>query len=151
MKAARGSGIISAVFTYSGPPQTKIHDEIDFEVMGRNTGQIHTNYFTSGRGENGKVIDLPVDNADNYVTYAVEWLPSGMRWFINGKLVRTDKGTGLPKTPGKLFISVWNVAPSKYDWAGPSHRRSLPATAEFDWVAYTPPSRRCLFPQSITC
>ena len=34
MKAARGSGVISAFYTYTGPVFSDPHDEIDFEFLG---------------------------------------------------------------------------------------------------------------------
>ncbi len=51
MKAATGSGLNSAFFTYIGPTDKKPHDEIDFEVLGKNTGKVQTEpvYFRQGR------------------------------------------------------------------------------------------------------
>ena len=34
IRTAAGSGLNTAMFTYSGPPMTKVHDELDFEFLG---------------------------------------------------------------------------------------------------------------------
>jgi endo-1,3-1,4-beta-glycanase ExoK len=151
IRAARGSGIVSALFTYSGRPATSIHDELDFEVLGRDTRTVETNYFVKGQSLGGRRASLGKDGASEFTTFAVEWRPTGLRWFVDGRPVRTDSKVAVPSTPGKIYLSIWNVAAGQQDWGGRTDRRALPASVEYDWIAFTPAGQNCLFPQSITC
>lgn len=151
IRAASGSGLNSAMFTYSGKPLTPVHDEIDFEILGRNPQMVQLNYYVNGQGEHGQNVAVGSDSSRQFNTYAFEWRPEGVRWFINGRLVRTATSQAMPRTPGQFFFSLWAGAPSKADWLGRFDPAVAPTMAEVDWAAYTPLGRRCLFPQSITC
>ena len=151
MRSAAGSGLNSAMFTYSGKPMTPIHDEIDFEILGRNPQIVQLNYFVKGRGEHGQNVTVGNDSSRGFNTYAFEWRPGSVKWFINGRLVRSVSAPDMPTTPGQFFFSLWGGSPSKADWLGRFDSTATPAVAEIDWAAYTPLGRRCLFPQSITC
>lgn len=151
IRTAAGSGLNTAMFTYSGYPLSTIHDEIDFEFLGRNSGQVQLNYFTKGDGKHASHPELGFDAAAGFNDYAFVWRPDGVRWYINGKLVREASGAGLPTTPGSLFLSLWNGTDQVKDWLGPFDTSRTPVVAEVDWIAYTKTGERCRFPQSITC
>lgn len=151
MRSAAGSGLNTAMFTYSGPPMTKVHDEIDFEFLGKDPGRVQVNYFVAARGGNEKLVGIGTDLSSGFNTYAFEWLPGSMRWFINGKLVHSKTGDGLPSVPGQFFFSLWAGSPSVADWLGKFDPAAGPVAAEIDWAAYTRPDERCRFPESITC
>ncbi|GIG23607.1 hypothetical protein Cch01nite_43310 [Cellulomonas chitinilytica] len=62
MKAASGgSGTVSSFFTYTGPSDGQPWDEIDVEILGKNTRQVQLNYFTNGVGGHETVINLGFD------------------------------------------------------------------------------------------
>ena len=151
MRAAGGSGLNSAIFTYSGPPNTPIHDEIDFEFLGKAQQKVMLNYYVAGHGENITLQNLPTSANEEFHNYAFVWQPGKVRWFVDGKLVRTADQSPLPSTPGKLYLSLWSGSSIANSWMGPLDESAVPATAEYDWVAYTAPGDRCLFPESITC
>src|SRR4051794_29125530 len=83
MRSASGSGLNSAMFAYSGRPLTPIHDEIDFEILGRNPRMVQLNYFVNGRGEHVQNVAVGSDSSREFNPYAFEWRPEGVRWFIN--------------------------------------------------------------------
>lgn len=151
MRAAEGSGLNTAMFTYSGPPNTKIHDEIDFEILGKKTDEVQLNYFLAAKGNNGSLNAVGNNSARTFNTYAFDWQPDAIRWYINGKLVRTATGVALPSVAGKIMLSLWNGTPQVNDWLGPFRYPGKPITAEVDWIAYTRPGDRCLFPESLSC
>lgn len=151
MRAAAGSGLNTALFTYSGPPTTKTHDEIDFEFLGKRPDAVQLNYFVNARGGNESLNPVGVDATRHFNTYAFDWQPDAIRWYINGRLVRTATGNNLPSVSGKIMISLWNGTARVNDWLGPFVYPGKPITAEVDWVAYTRPGERCLFPQSLSC
>lgn len=151
MRTAAGSGLNTALFTYSGRPLSPIHDEIDFEFLGKNSRQVQLNYFTGGKGEHGSLPELGFDAAAGFNDYAFVWGPGSIRWYVNGKLVREATGADLPTTPGQYFLSLWNGTDNIKDWLGPFDAARTPVAAEWDWVAFTKAGERCRFPQSITC
>lgn len=151
MRTAGGAGLNTALFTYSGYPLSKIHDEIDFEFLGKNTGQVQLNYFTNGAGNHASVPDLGFDATAGFNDYAFIWSPNRIRWYVNGKLVREEGRAGLPVTPGSFFLSLWNGTNKVDDWLGPFDATRTPVAAEVDWAAFTKAGERCRFPQSITC
>jgi hypothetical protein len=110
MRAARASGTNSAFFTYVGSTHGRPHDEIDFEVIGRNTREVQVNTFVSGKDGHGQTVPNGTDAADEFVDYAFEWTPDRIRWFVNGKLTREISGQGenVPTHAAKIYLSLWN-------------------------------------------
>lgn len=151
IRIAGGSGLNTAMFTYSGPPLTPKHDEIDFEFLGKNTKSVQLNYFTGARGGHETFAAIPADAATAFHTYAFVWNPGIIRWYIDGKLVRTASGADLPSTPGKFYLTLWSGSSSVDGWLGALDTTRLPASADVDWTAFTAAGERCRFAQSITC
>jgi endo-1,3-1,4-beta-glycanase ExoK len=149
MRTAAGLGLNSAMFTYSGKPLTPTHDEIDFEFLGKSPGNVQLNYFTSGKGGHERIIPVPGGASSQFANYAFEWLPGSMKWYINGRLVRSEAGADLPVTPGQFFLSLWAGSATVDNWLG--HYAGSPAVAQFDWAAFTRSGERCRFPQSLSC
>ena len=151
MRTAAAYGLNTAMFTYSGQPLTNVHDEIDFEFLGKSPRNVQLNFYVSGKG--GRETSNPVgaDASAAFHTYAFEWTPTTLRWYIDGKLVRTAAGGAQPRTPGQFFLSLWMGSPQLDSWLGAfTDKRSL-ITADVDWVAYTRPGERCKFSASLSC
>ena len=93
MKSATGQGLNSAFFTYIGPTDKKPHDEIDFEVLGKNTGQVQVNQYVGAKGGNEKLVPVAGGADQGFNDYAFIWEENRLRYFLNGKLVEevTDK------------------------------------------------------------
>lgn len=151
MRTATGSGLNSNMFTYSGKPLTPIHDEIDFEFLGKNTRTVDLNYFVSGKGDRGTVEKLPFDASQEFHSYAIVWMPNRIDWYIDGRLVRSAVGGAQPVTAGQFFLSLWNGTKIFDNWLGPFDPTKTPALAEVDWIGFTKDGERCKFPQSMTC
>lgn len=151
MRVAGGSGLNTAMFTYSGPPKTPVHDEIDFEFLGKARQSVQLNYFIGARGGHETQTPLAADATADFHDYAFVWEPGKVRWFMDGKLVRTAASPPLPSTPGGFYLSLWAGSATVNDWLGPFDPNMLPVTADVDWVAYTAAGERCRFPSSITC
>lgn len=151
MRIAAGSGLNSAMFTYSGPPISSTHDEIDFEFLGKNTANVQMNYFTAGRGSHEAFAAVPADAVSAFHNYAFVWAPGLIKWYIDGKLVRTASGSDLPSMPGKFYLTLWSGSSGVDNWLGKFDSARLPAEAAVDWAAFTQAGERCRFAQSITC
>lgn len=120
MRPARGSGLVSAFFTYTGPWHGNPHDEIDIEFLGKDTTKIHFNYFRKGKRGQHATFDLPFDAADADRLYAFEWTPEGITWFVDGvPYYATEAGDpGLPQAPGMVIFSAWTGKPNMSAWHG---------------------------------
>ena len=136
MQPARGSGLVTGFFTYTGPYFGTRQDEIDFEFLGKSTRSVQLNFWR-GASMLGLSVPLGVDAAERPRIYAFEWLPDSIRWFIDDRLLHevTGPASDLPDTPGKIYLSLWAVGPSFYAWAGPANIPG-PVTARFLCVSF---------------
>jgi endo-1,3-1,4-beta-glycanase ExoK len=152
MRAAAGSGLNTAFFTYVGPPQgVPQWDEIDFEFLGKDTHSVQTNFYTDGKSQGGVVVPLGYDASAEFHNYAIDWRPTKIRWYVDGKLVHeSPDGAPIPSHPGSLFFSLWSGAQQEDAWLGAFHY-TQPATADVEWTAFTPIGNKCLFAQSMSC
>ncbi|MGV8855787.1 MAG: family 16 glycosylhydrolase [Devosia sp.] len=156
MKTPSGSGLNAAFFSYIGAEQSKPHDEIDYEVLLRNTAQVDTTTFVNGKSGDGKVgsgqsLVLPGPSDGDFITYAFTWEPDRIRFYIDGKLVRTmEDPKTIPSNPQRIFFSLWG-SDTLTDWMGKFTPVTAPIALDVDWVAFTPLGDACAFEQSIVC
>lgn len=120
MRAARGSGLVSSFFTHTGEYVGDPHDEIDFEILGKDTSRVYLNWFADGKTGDEYWHELGFDAAEDFHLYAFEWTPETIRWYVDGTLVheRPDGTTPVPMTPGRIIINLWTGSPAQYDWHG---------------------------------
>ncbi|ETX12934.1 hypothetical protein OCH239_15250 [Roseivivax halodurans JCM 10272] len=149
MRTGRGSGLNAAFFTYIGPVHNAPHDEIDVEILTKDTSRVSFNTYVSGEPHGGGTTLVPGGTETDFVHYAFEWSPDRIRWFVNGTSVHETRGP-LPSNLQKIWLSYWSTA-TLTAWMGRFDTGALPARLEVDWVGYTPLDDRCLFPASITC
>jgi len=156
LKTPSGSGLNAAFFSYIGPTQGQPHDEIDFEILLRNTSEVQTTTWvngTSGDGEigSGQTHALPYPSDSDFTNYAVTWTPERIDYFINGELVRTiDEGFRIPTHPQRIFFSLWG-SETMTDWMGAFAPVTAPIQMQVDWVGFTALGETCQFPQSVLC
>ncbi|MFB5761835.1 beta-glucanase [Paenibacillus medicaginis] len=141
MKVAKGTGLVTSLFTYSDPTGQGLNDEIDIEILGKDTTKLETNYYTDGVGEHSTVINLGFDASLAFHTYAFEWSPTSIKWYVDGKLVHTENGSRgkLPSRPGHIMVNFWAGAndAAKY-WTGDFVYPGSPVRAYYDYIKYTP-------------
>lgn len=139
MQPARGSGLVTAFFTYTGPWFGDPHDEIDIEFLGSDTTKIHFNYFRNGKSIKPASFDLPFDASAAPHLYAFEWRPEGVTWFVDGVpyYATPVDDPGVPVAAGKVMFSAWTGKPSMAGWHGKALFRDG-AGAQFNCVSFTP-------------
>ncbi|KAK0728765.1 concanavalin A-like lectin/glucanase domain-containing protein, partial [Lasiosphaeria miniovina] len=110
MRAALGTGIVSCVVLESDDL-----DEVDWEWLGGDAGEVQTNYFGKGntttydRGGTAGVADAQ----GALHNYTIDWTPAAITWYVDGGAVRTlayDDAVGgrnFPQTPMRLKLGVW--------------------------------------------
>ncbi len=135
---AKGAGIVTGFFTYTGPHYGTQHDEIDIEFLGQDTTRMQIAWFVDGV-LHSRQIPLGFDAADRPRAYAFDWHPDRLRWYADGKLVFevTEDDTPLPKEPGYLFANLWAADKSVQNWAGLA-LDGASATAYVGHMSFTP-------------
>ncbi|MEM6480011.1 MAG: family 16 glycosylhydrolase [Pseudomonadota bacterium] len=116
LTAARGDGLITGFFLYTGAAYGTQHDEIDWEIFGKDPTTAQVAWWKDGTLRSQK-IDLGFDAAAGPNRYAIDWQPDAIRWFVNGTLV-FETTEAIPQTPQLLFANVWAVDKALADWAG---------------------------------
>jgi beta-glucanase (GH16 family) len=134
MQAAKASGIVSSFFTYTGSPW----DEIDVEILGKNTTQVQFNYFKNGVGGHEHLVNLGFDAAAGFHTYAIDWRSTSISWYVDGVLKYTVTGntSTLPSHPGQVMVNLWNGI-GVNGWLG-AFTYAAPLLARYDYITYTP-------------
>ena len=132
MKAAKGSGIVTSFFIYNQSPW----HEIDVEILGKDTTQIQTNYFTDGVGGHETLLHLGFDASADFHNYAIVWSASSIKWYVDDVLIHTETGTRgpLPTVPGKVMVNLW-PGTGVDSWLGP-FSYSGPLNAQYKWIQY---------------
>ncbi len=136
MKAIKNDGVVSSFFTYTGPTDKNPWDEIDIEILGKDTTKVQFNYYTNGRGNHEYMHDLGFDASEDFHTYAFEWHEDKIVWFVDGVEVYTATKT-IPSHRGKIMMNAW-CGKGVDSWLKAFDPSNLPLTAEYEWFSYTP-------------
>jgi beta-glucanase (GH16 family) len=134
MKPIKNNGVVSSFFTYTGPSDNNPWDEIDIEFLGKDTTKIQFNYFMNGVGEHEYMHDLGFDASEEFHTYAFEWLPDAITWYVDGESVHTAT-ENIPSTPSKVMMNAWPGI-GVDAWLN-AFDGIIPLNAEYDWIRVT--------------
>jgi len=137
-KASYGAGHTSTFFTYHELGSDGINEwnELDIEMLGRYTDDIQFNAITPGQINHEHHQWLDFDPTAGFHTYAIEWTPDYVAWFVEGKEVYRQTGdhiTALEREQ-KIMMNIWS--PGYSSWVGDLDTRMLPFFAYYDWVSY---------------
>lgn len=134
MKSANREGMLSSFFTYNDAGGD--WNEIDIEILGRYLNDFQMNTITAGQTNHVGHYLMPASPHLDYHTYAFEWTPEYVSWFVDGIEVLKQTGVHIQNLtlPQKIMMNVWN--PQYPNWVGSFYPEALPAFAYYDWVAY---------------
>jgi hypothetical protein len=134
MKSAAREGMLSSFFTYND--LNSIWNEIDIEILGRYPDDIQFNTITPGRVNHLGHLKLDFSPHQDFHTYAFEWTPQYVAWFVDGREVlrQTESHISTLTQPQKIMMNVWS--PVYENWAGTWNDLVLPAFAYYDHVSY---------------
>lgn len=133
MQAIKNDGVVSSFFTYTGPSENNPWDEIDIEILGKDTTKVQFNYYTNGVGNHEYMYDLGFDASEGFHTYGFDWQPDHITWYVDGKEVYTAYNN-IPSTAGRIMMNVWPGI-GVDDWLKPFNGNT-PLTARYQWVTY---------------
>jgi len=152
MKAVAGSGLNTGFFSYIGPVDKQPHDEIDFEVLGKDPSKVQVNQYVNAKSVgSAKLAEVPGGADKDFHDYAFVWEKDRIAWYVDGVLV--DEATDpdkLPSHASKIFLSLWG-SDTLTSWMGAFEDPGAPVAAEVERVSYTAPDDPCQFPESIVC
>lgn len=145
MKVAKVSGILSTFFTYKNGSEISGNtwEEIDLEVFGKNNAtQWQSNVIigvTPNVTRTEGVHTAAASLADDYHTYALEWTPEYIAWYVDGDQVRRITGgsfvTSLVSNQDMRF-NIWPCNVSA--WAGTFSDSVLPLYQFVNYIDYRP-------------
>lgn len=140
MTAARGEGVISSFFTYTGPHFGDPHDEIDLEFLGRDTTKVWLNRFVDGQKLPGRWLDLGFDSAEGPHLYRFDWFADRLVWYVDGReLLRvTADEMAIPQTPQRIYLNIWAGGVGQAGWSGKAPD-DMRAQAQYYCVSYRSP------------
>lgn len=136
MKAIKNDGGVSSFFTYTGPSDNNPWDEIDIEILGKDTTKVQFNYFTNSVGNHEYMHDLGFDAAEDFHTYAFEWHEDKIVWFVDDVEVHRAS-QNIPVTEGKIMMNAW-CGTGVDGWLNAFNDANVPLTAEYQWIKFTP-------------
>ena len=137
LKASYRDGMLSSFFTYyDGGGGIGNWNEIDIEIMGRYFNNAQFNTITPNQVNHVSHKPMLTSPHLDYHTYAFEWTPQYVAWFIDDVEVIRQTGAHIQTLvlPQKIMMNIWN--PLFENWAGVFNPEALPAFAYYDWVSY---------------
>jgi beta-glucanase (GH16 family) len=142
MMAIKNDGVVSSFFTYTGESENNPWDEIDIEILGKDTTKVQFNYYTNAQGGHEFLYNLGFDASEGYHTYGFDWQPGYISWYVDGVKVYTAE-QNIPSTPGRIMMNTWPGVsdPSNndnvIDWLK-AYDGKTPLEAHYQWVTYNP-------------
>ncbi|GAM98121.1 endo-beta-1,3-1,4 glucanase [alpha proteobacterium U9-1i] len=135
MRVPRGEGLVTGFFTFTRPDGRGTWEELDVEILGRDTRRAELTYHLNGRARR-EIVQLPFDAADGFHTYAIEWREDAIRWYIDNELAHEVIGRvpGRFDRPQQMFVHLW-TSDALWGWVGSIHDEEAPWVLTVDCVA----------------
>ena len=140
LQFAPGEGVVSSFFLWKdGSSSTTSWNELDFEKTNASC-RLQSNIWT-GTGTQSSEIDTPTFNVcDGYHTYAFEWTPDYIAWFIDGTQIRKVTGASVAEytqNASQGMAMHFNVWVGNSDFGGTLNPSILPVNQYMSWVQYS--------------
>ncbi|WP_457321862.1 family 16 glycosylhydrolase [Stenotrophomonas sp. P5_B8] len=142
LQPANVPGLVTGFFLHRDSPR----QEIDIEITGDRPDRLLVNVFYNPGAEGAKYdygyrgtpvsIDLGFDASQSAHSFAIEWEPDEIRWFVDGRLVHRRMlwgPTPIPHLPMTLHVNVWPTRSTEL--AGQLHLLRLPAIARIKGIS----------------
>jgi beta-glucanase (GH16 family) len=169
MQSPVASNFIHTMFAYRAPAYL-LWREIDIELQAAPTNTILSNLIYAGPnvrlwspqiedsttkypfgGNGAAAFPTPFDTTSAFHTYAFEWLPTSIKWYVDGTLVRVKvPGVGknslpIPDVSTKIIMNLW-VFTSKALGGGDPAANVYPIQARYDWFRFYKWSQETFYP-----
>jgi GR25 family glycosyltransferase involved in LPS biosynthesis len=131
------NGLITGIFLHRNSPR----QEIDIEILGRDPRKMLVNVYYNPGSDGARIeygyrgtpvlVDLGFDASQGFHRYEIDWSPSSIRWFVDGKLVHKRANwspTPVPHLPLQFNVNLWHSRSEEL--AGRLAVADLPAETE---------------------
>ena len=140
VRFAPGEGVVSSFFLWrDGSSSTTSWNELDFEKINSDC-RLQTNIWT-GKGTQSATINTPSFNICNdYHTYAFEWTPDYIAWFIDGAQVRKVTGANVTEYTQNASQGMsihFNIWQGDSSFGGNLSTSTLPVYQYISWAQYS--------------
>lgn len=136
-KPANREGVVSSFFTYAEISNLSEWNEIDYEFLGRYENHVQVNVISPNQinHENNRYLDF--NPYADFHTYAFEWTPDYIAWFVDGIEISRQTGSHIQQInrAQKIMMNIW--PPAYEGWVGVLDPSGLPARSYYDWVSYS--------------
>jgi endo-1,3-1,4-beta-glycanase ExoK len=138
MMVPRGPGIVTGMFTYADRKGSVRANEIDVEILGRDTRTAELTLHEGGQATSKK-IGLPFDAAEGFHSYGFDWQPGFVRWYADGVLIHQESGPAARRLvrPQQLILNLWGSR-ELHAWVGYLDLAKGPWQLNIACAAYAP-------------
>lgn len=142
IKFPQGDGVVGAYFLWKAGSEVEgtFWNELDFEKVGADC-QLESNAFYGSPAAVHAQRHIPAMLlCGTYHTYAFEWTPTYLAWFVDGVELRRDTGaaaTAYAENAAEGMQYRFNIWPGDASFGGNFDPSILPVYEEIDWVQYS--------------
>lgn len=153
------TGYISSLFTYTNSGSPREWEEIDIELEGGRPDKFQANLiyglnvssWTETRAWGAWEDKIEVGPVDDWRVFAIEWTPTFIKWYVDGKLTKTlhqdqldcvpecdpsqQKPTPIPDNLTSLMMNFWIPIDDIQDVFGGNKKGNIyPMVTQYDWL-----------------
>ena len=140
VRYAPGEGVVSSFFLWKdGSSSTTSWNELDYEKVNA-TCRLTTNIWTGKGTQSSQTNTTTFDVCADYHTYAFEWTPDYIAWFIDGTQIRRVTGasvTEYTQNASQGMAIHFNVWAGDASFGGALNPSTLPVRQYISWVQYS--------------
>jgi hypothetical protein len=142
LRFAPGDGVVSSFFLWKNGSEVSgtFWNELDFEKLGADC-HLETNaYFGNPAAVHSQKHALDGDLCGQFHTYAYEWTPDYIAWFVDGLEIRRETGataTAYSQNAADGMQIRFNVWPGDASFGGNFDPAILPVHEYIHWVQYS--------------
>jgi hypothetical protein len=142
VRFAAGDGVVSSFFLWkdgSEQPGT-FWNELDDEKVGADCHLTTTAYYGNPAVAHSESPAVSGDLCGAYHTYAYEWTPDAIVWFVDGTEIRRETGATAQAYADNAAAGMqihFNVWPGDASFGGNFSASILPVFEYVDWVQYS--------------
>ncbi len=140
VRFAPGEGVVSSFFLWKdGSSSTTSWNELDFEKTNA-VCKLQTNIWT-GKGTQTPQVKTPsFDVCGDYHTYAFDWTPDYIAWYVDGAQIRKVTGPSVAEytqNASQGMAMHFNVWVGDSDFGGTLDPSTLPVQQFVSWAQYS--------------
>ncbi len=139
MQSVAGDGVVSSFFLYNvdvGCNWPAENNEIDIEMTGNRDDSVQFTTHHPNLASYTQITPVAFDPHAGLHTYAFEWTPGKVQWFVDGVLAYTQDQPYIAalQYPMRILMNLW--AADSVSWVGVWTGAPMPASAHYDHVSY---------------